>query len=106
MTSIPRWIDIDFARINDRGFLVETNHNGVTAWSVRNEPLRTNKSLEPRLYGWCGETDNRSRFARGAIRIVGTNAAGTRAQIKSLQGDDLALFLEEAGYSELQGESA
>ena len=102
-----KWIDIyndvSTSKIGDVGYLVETlnTSNGVRLFSIRDRPLRTNQSREPRLYDWCGETDNKSRYARGAWKIVRLNRACDRAQIVRLEGEELAKFLENDGYPEL-----
>jgi hypothetical protein len=100
-TTMAKWIDHQDATVGDIGYLVETHTNGRTSWSLWDRPLRTNVSHEPRLSGWCGETDNRSRFARGVGRVVRVNAAGDRAQIVTLAGDELSEFLARDGYPEL-----
>jgi hypothetical protein len=100
----PKWIDCYYTtKSGDIGYLVETldTSSGRTSWSVRDRPLRTNRSHEPRLTGWCGETDNRSRYARGVVKVTRVNAAQDRAQISSLSGPELAEFLENDGHPEL-----
>ncbi len=103
--SIPSWIDCDFLDLNvhELGYLVETlnTSTGRTSWSLRDRPLRTNQTNEPRLAGWCGETDNRSRYACGVVRVVRTNRALDRVQIAQVTGPELAAFLEEDGHPEL-----
>lgn len=103
-----KWIDSD-ATTGTTGYLVETINNnarGAQSFSIRERPLRTNQSNEPRLSGWCGETNNLSRFARGVWKVVRTNKDGTRAQIVRVEGADLAAFLEADGYPELIPETA
>lgn len=97
------WIDHDGGIEGDEGYLVEivNTSTGRTRFALRDRPPRTNQSLEPRLDGWCGETDNRSLFARGAWCIMRTNAVGDRAEIKRMTGASLAAFLERDGYPEL-----
>lgn len=98
-----KWIDFEnySMSVGDSGYLVERVANGRTTFALHERPLRTNQSLQPRIDGWCGETDNVSRFARGAWRVVRMNKAGDRAQIVRLEGADLAEFLERDGYPEL-----
>lgn len=100
-----KWIDCDSysTKIGAIGYLVETlnTNNGATSFSLHDRPLRTNQSLQPRIDGWCGETDNRSRHARGVWRIARTNKAGDRAQIVRLDGAERDAFLESDGYPEL-----
>ena len=107
---MAKWIDFSGYEFETRasgvgavGYLVETLNTSTapTSFSLRERPLRTNVSREPRLNGWCGETDNKSRYARGCWRVTRFNAAGDRAQIVQFQGDDLAAFLAEDGYPEL-----
>lgn len=101
----PRYVDADAeVEVNRPYFLVEADHTGyggvTTRWQLRDQPLRTNQSHQPRLVGWCGETDNVSRHARGMVRV--TSIAGNgRARIVRLQGAELTAALEQAGYPEL-----
>lgn len=106
------WIDCDYnddcSSVGDTGFLVKsfsTNHARET-YHLRDEPLRTNRSHEPKLFGWCGETNNVSRTAMGVWRIAKANKAGTRVLIAQVTGAELAAFLDEAGYPELLEEEA
>lgn len=98
----PSWIDSDSYenKIGDLRYLVETlnTSNGRTSWSLYERPLRTNQSHQPRLNGWCGETDNRSRYARGVVRVMALNAAGDRCRIAQVTGDELQAFLERDGF--------
>lgn len=104
------WIDCDdlTTKLGTIGYLVETvdTNNGRTTFSLQERPLRTNQSREPRLTGWCGETNNRSRTARGAWRVTRVNGAGDRAQIVQVKGAELAAFLDRDGYPDLAPESA
>ena len=106
--STPTWIDCDdySTRVGTTGYLVETlnTNTGRTSWGLRERPLHTNQSNEPRLTGWCGETDNRSRYARGVVRVSAVNERGDRCRIASIQGADLVAFLEKDGYPELASE--
>lgn len=100
------WIDVNYycdecSRPGDVGFLVEAFASGRTTYYMSVEPLRTNRSHEPRLHGWCGETSNVSRTARGVWRVTKTNAAETRILISQVTGTALATFLNEVGYPEL-----
>lgn len=107
MTTV--WIDFDQYEYESKdagqigwvGYLVETDSAGRTSYSLRERPLRTNQSQEPRLYGWCGETNNKSRCALGAWRVVCLNKDSDRAQIVNVEGKDLAAFLESDGYPDL-----
>ncbi len=104
MATIPIWIDCEYGtKLGYVGYLVETfnSNTGGTSWSLYERPLHTTKSHEPRLEGWCGEENNRSRFARGVVRIVLVNTRGDRALIARVTGEDLVSFLESDGYPEL-----
>lgn len=100
-----KWINCDdySTKIGTVGYLVEVwnSNTGGTSFHLYERPLHTNRSNEPRLQGWCGEDNNRSKTARGAWKVVRQNKAGDRAQIVKLAGDDLAAFLETDGYPEL-----
>lgn len=85
------------------GFLVRSLHtnNGMETCRLNARPLRTNISGEARLSGWCGETNNISRYAEGVWKITRQNKSGTRLLISKVTGKDLEKFLEEEGYSGL-----
>lgn len=100
------WIDLNdyTAGVGTIGYLVETTNNnarGAVTYSLRDRPLRTNQSLQPRLTGWCGETDGKSRRAKGVWRVTRVNKAGDRAQIARIEGAELATFLENDGHPDL-----
>lgn len=102
------WIDIDYtASVGTIGYLVETcnTSTGHTTFSLWEGPCRTNGSHKPMLTGWCGETDNRSRDARGVAKIVKVNKRGDRGQIVKLDGVALATFLADDGHPELMPEA-
>lgn len=102
--SIPRWVDNSgYSKIGTVGYLVQVDNtsDGGTRYSIRERPLRTNRSAVAKLHGWCGETDNRSYTACGVVRIVGTNREGDRARIAAVTGAELSEFLESDGYPEL-----
>lgn len=105
MATRPSWIDCDFAstRVGDIRYLVETlnTSNGRTSWSLYERPCRTNQSHRPVLDGWCGETDNRSRYARGVVRVSTVNANMDRCRITALNGAELTEFLTRDGFPEL-----
>lgn len=106
---MAKWIDCDYSdRVGTIGYLVETfnSSSGSTSFELRERPLRTNQSLQPRLVGWCGETDNKSRTAMGVWRVARINATGDRAQIVQLTGAELAAFLDRDGYPELTPRAA
>lgn len=104
---MSQWIDVGYGdakrAVGDIGYLVETcnSNTGREYLALRERPLRTNRSGVPHLRGWCGETDNQSRTAKGVAKIVRVNKAQDRAQIVAVTGDDLVAFLEADGYPEL-----
>lgn len=104
------WIDSSAHDMTtgDVGYLVRTvdnNNRGSESYALRERPLRTNRSNEPRLEGWCGETDNRSRHAVGVWKVVQVNKAGDRARISRLVGEDLVVFLRGDGHPNLVPEN-
>ena len=101
------WIDYDNGPSDFIGYLVKATDTttGYISYSLRERPLRTNKSHEPRLFGWCGTTNNVSLEAKGAWRVDHMNNFNDRAQIVQLKGDELTAFLNKDGYPELAGEA-
>lgn len=101
---LPTWIDGDDAiQVGYIGFLVRTirrNDGDAETWSLHGSPMRTNQSCQPRLTGWCGETNNISYYAHGMARVTRCAANG-RVRIAQLCGADLAAALEAAGYPEI-----
>ncbi len=98
------WVDADYdSTVGSKAFLVETTNtsNGVTTWGLQDSPLRTNQSHEPRLSGWCGETNNRSRYARGLVEIVRLSVNGERCLVRQVTGAELREALEQFGHPEL-----
>ncbi len=104
----PRWIDypphLDAPKVGDVLFLRETfdTSKGTTSWSATRRPCVTNRSGEPTLHGWCGETNNKSLYARGLVRVV-TVAVGMhgdpRLRIARIsRGARQAEALEAKGY--------
>ena len=61
------WIDVSsVSRLGEVGafyFIVRTVLAGRERLVVRDTPAFTNRSLEPKLHGWCGETNNMATFA-------------------------------------------
>jgi hypothetical protein len=97
------WADGDGERPGDVRYLVEAFYSstGNTRRYVMARPLRTNMSGEPKLHGWCGETNNVSRTACGVVRVVATNRDADRLRVERVEGDELAEFLTQDGYPEL-----
>ena len=65
------FIDIDRVdTFTTVGFLIERCPQGrASIWSISDRPAHTNRSREPRLRGWCGETNNVSIYARGLVQL-------------------------------------
>jgi hypothetical protein len=97
------WIDTNYdaeLNVGDVGYLVSSDNSNTRAWDVltlHSTPLRTNRSHEERLTGWCGETDNVSRTAKGAWRVVKLNKKGDRMMIRQIHRGDLCTFLANDG---------
>ena len=107
-----QWIDGEGLSVGDIGFLVEThntNYQNTTSYGLYQRPsyglyqrpCQTNQSHEPRLTGWCGETNNVSRHAQGLARVVKAAANG-RVAIVAVTGQEGSDWLANvAGYPEL-----
>jgi hypothetical protein len=101
------WTDenhIDENLTNGIGFLMERTsyRNGcVTTWHLLSRPVHTNSSHEPRLTGWCGDTDNVSRYAEGLARVA-RRAKNGRVCLAKVE--PTVALLEELGYPELAEE--
>lgn len=99
------WIDCSSdVNVGFTGYLVSSDNSNTRSWDVLAlypTPLRTNQSHKERLTGWCGETDNVSRTAKGVWRIVRLNKLGNRAQIVQLHGAELCAFLADDGRANL-----
>jgi hypothetical protein len=94
-------------RVGDIGYLTEVTsyRNGcVTTHRMSDTPCHTNMSREPRLHGWCGETDNVSRSASGVWEVVRVAKNG-RVQIREVtDADRIRAYLDETGYPQLADE--
>lgn len=83
------------------GFLVEVSPQGrASRWELRSHPAHTNRSHEPRLHGWCGETNNVNVDAHGMARVTRIARNG-RALVVPIVGQELTAALAECGYPEL-----
>jgi hypothetical protein len=85
--------------VSEVGFLVLTSPQGRTArYSLWTTPAHTNLSGEPRLTGWCGNTNNTSVDAYGLAKVTKVARNGRRriATVEPTKG-----LLEELGYPEL-----
>jgi hypothetical protein len=104
-----RWIGPDDGlAVGVVGFLIlrSNNNDRSERYVLSDWPAQTNVSREPRLTGWCGETNNVSTHAEGLVRVE-RMARNGRAYVVQLAGADLRAALEELGYPELApGEAA
>jgi len=102
------WMDAsgDFSQPGDVAFVLEVSPQQKADYYVaRSSPGRTNRSNEPRLTGWLGETNNVSTHALGVWEVVRQAAAnGDRIEVRKLVGSELLQALEELGYPELAPE--
>lgn len=102
-----RWIGDDSTpySLGETGFLVEHSHQlrGSDSLTLREHPTHTNQSHQPRLYGWCGTTNDIAIYARGVWRVTKIAKNG-RAMIEQLKGPDLTAALETLGYPALAEE--
>ena len=97
------WINEYACDISDdeTGFLVCTTYNnerGRQVYSLRQHPVHTNQSHEPRLDGWCGETNNVSVQAEG-LAMVARRARNGRICLRRVETTLEAL--EAIGYPAL-----
>lgn len=104
------WLDFDAcldgaAAVGMVGFLiaVKDTSNGGEKLSLRSNPARGNRSGDPILYGWAGETNNRSVYGMGLAKIDRIAHTG-RVHVTQIGGDDLRTALEEHGYPDLMPE--
>jgi hypothetical protein len=100
---IMRWIDGEDLSAGDIGFLVESVHvlHQTSRYGLYDRPCHTNLSHAPKLTGWCGSTNDISRYAKGLARVVRIAGNG-RVQIAEIDGAEGAAWLRDvAGYPEL-----
>ena len=101
------WIDVSsVSRLGEVGafyFIVRTVLAGRERLVVRDTPAFTNRSLEPKLHGWCGETNNMATFAEGVVRVTQVAAGGERVRVRRLRGADEAAALRAMGYGDTLG---
>jgi hypothetical protein len=98
-----KWIGPDETlSVGDVGFLIEQTHEnqGWTRYDFRITPAHTNMSREPKLFGWCGTTNNLSTHGRGMARVIRV-AKNHRVLVEGLAGAEVEAALEELGYPEL-----
>jgi hypothetical protein len=103
MTAI--WINeehVDYSiKDGDVAFLIERVREapGMPSTHVlRGRPAHTNSSHEPRLWGWCGTTDNVAVYAQGLAKIV-RRAKNGRCLLARVTPTEA--LLEELGYPNL-----
>lgn len=102
-TAKTMWIGPDDClAVGDAGFLVERSHalQGWRRYSLDSLPAHTNQSRQPRLYGWCGTTNDISVQAHGMAQVVRIAANG-RVLVQVLEADELGAMLQAVGYPEL-----
>lgn len=87
-------------------FLVEHHHTlrGSRRHELRDTPPRTNQSFEPRPVGWCGTTNNVATFGRGVWRVTRVAKNGRVHLSQVTDRDEIAAYLEEAGFPDLLDE--
>jgi hypothetical protein len=100
--TMATWIDGDY-EVGTIGFRIDQSnpirHTQRTTLAQR--PAHTNRSHEPRLYGWCGSWNDTHTDANGIWRVV-RRAANGRVQIAEVTNrEEMRLFLEQVGYPAL-----
>jgi hypothetical protein len=76
------------------GYLVGAVCEGEERFVLLANPPRTNISREPRLNGWLGETNDRSRTAYGLRKVVAVDEKRERVRLGAVTVDELRAFLE------------
>lgn len=106
---MSQWIDAGacldgYPTVGDVGFLISITDtsNGSERVVLRDNPARTNRTHEPKLVGWCGETNNRSVEAKGMARVTRVTSNG-RVLVEPIDGADLQRALDASGYPDLTG---
>jgi hypothetical protein len=99
------WIDENNAydhEVGRVGFLVSVKPQGrAERLDLRDRPAHTNQSHEPRLTGWCGETNNVNVHAQGLAEVVRVAKNGRILLRTTEDPDAITAALEELGYPEL-----
>lgn len=102
------WMDSAdrFSHSGDVAFVLEVSPQQKADYYVaRSSPGRTNRSNEPRLTGWLGETNNVSTHAIGVWKVVRqATCSAHRVEARRLEGAELAAALLDLGYPELTPE--
>jgi hypothetical protein len=97
------WIngEISESAVGSVGFLIERRRDGGgPSHHISGSPAHTNQSHEPRLFGWCGTTNNVATYALGLVRVTG-HSAGGRLRVRRLANAEQAAALESLGWPEL-----
>jgi hypothetical protein len=97
------WVDGFGFEVGEAVFLKRVHHvmdGGRERLVIDSRPAITNQSREPRLFGWCGTTNDVALYGDGVGRVVRVTK-NDRAQVKCLFGDEQAAALEELGYPEM-----
>lgn len=100
---MARWIGAEYVTVGEIGFLVRRvgeNLQQADSYMLQDSPAMTNISREPRLVGWCGETNNVSIYAEGLARVVRVTA-NKRALIVAVPPAEVAAALDQLGWPEL-----
>lgn len=90
--------------VDDIVFIYEKfiSNTGVTTTHISKTPVCTNRSHEPRLYGWCGETNNISYTGIGIGKVKKYYSSGRMKVYACAKGTpEEQLALDDVGYSEL-----
>ena len=95
-------------KIGSVGFIVERTHTleGWTRYYLYQRPAHTNMSHCPKLYGWCGTTNDVGVFAHG-LGIVANILANNRTCFLAIDDADreaITEALDSLGYPELADE--
>lgn len=95
----------EFEKVGDVVFVYEVffSNTGKSEMRAAKTPRRTNQSREPKLRGWCGETNNVSVTARGLARVSRVFSGTERMQLRIFPKGSKAEqeALSEVGYPDL-----
>ena len=102
------WIDTDFGLTEgDVGFVVRNVYpyrDRKDVCFMQASPARTNMSNDPRAEGWCGSTNNVSRYAEGVGRVIRVTKRGDRALVQRLRGSEARDAYMAMGHPDLADE--
>ena len=97
-----RWIDGTY-ELGYVGFIVLRSNpiRHTESVSLTQRPPYTNRSHQPKLYGWCGSWNDTNTYAEG-IGCVVRVAHNGRCQIAEISARETILaYLEQQGYPDL-----